>query len=339
MKDVARIAGVSVATVSRVLNDKDGTIPISRETRDRVLAVVDQVGYKPNYAAQRLRSSKLDHSIGVYIPWGWELGGFASFTGRLLESISKSVHGMPYSITLIYYHPGKISTHYEELQRVRAHRIDGMLIMGASPGDIEFLDSVSGEKHPPFIAVHREIRHGNFVTSKNREGAAKMVSSLLDQEHRKIAFISTPKTHGRFRDYIYTRRYEGFMEGYSRRGMVPDESLLHFTRKDDPETVKNILEKIMQKHSPTAVFTTRDSLAVSVIRSLPGLGLKVPDDLTLVTFTDNPEAIRLIEPEISCIVVPIEEMGSHAVSRLAEMLGTDKKLQPFQEFLDCPIVG
>src|SRR6056297_935367 len=102
MKEVARIAGVSLATVSRVLNDKDGTIPISKETRDRVLAVVDKVGYKPNYAAQRLRSQKLDHSIGVYIPWGWGIGGFASFTGKLLESACKSMRGMPYTVTIVF---------------------------------------------------------------------------------------------------------------------------------------------------------------------------------------------------------------------------------------------
>jgi LacI family transcriptional regulator len=338
MKDVARIAGVSLATVSRVLNDKNGSIPISNETRERVLAVVDQVGYKPNYAAQRLRSSKLDHSIGVYIPWGWELGGFASFTGRLLESISKSVHGMPYSITLIYYDIGKIHTHYEELQRVRAHRIDGMLIMGAGPRDIEYLESASQNKHPPFIAVHRELRHGNFVTSRNKTGAANMMKNLFDQGYHRVAFISTPVKHGKFTDYIYSQRYAGYREGFAQIGAEPDESLLYFTRKDDPDSLKDFIRKIMVNNkTPKAIFATRDSIAVSIIHVLRSLKIKMPDDVKLITFTDNPEAIQLIEPSVSCIIVPVEEMGSAAVSRLATMLNTNKKLPPFQIFLDCRI--
>jgi DNA-binding LacI/PurR family transcriptional regulator len=339
MKDVARIAGVSLATVSRVLNDKDGTIPISKETRERVLAVVDKIHYKPNYAAQRLRSHKLDHSIGVYIPWGWGMGGFASFTGKLLESISKSIYGMPFNITLIFYDPGKICIHHEELQRVRAHRIDAMIIVGANPEDIRFLDSVAVNSHPPFVTIHRELIQGNFVTSKNKEGAKNIVQHLIDKGHRRIALISTPPHYGVYTDYIYSNRYEGYQQALRENGIAIDESLIHFPEHQKEEKTGIIVNKLCSlSDPPTAIFASRDSLVVETIRALKERGLEIPRDMAIVGFSDNAEINYFIEPTLTSAVVPIEKMGTIAVSRIAEILRSTEKLQPLQIALDCLMI-
>lgn len=339
MKDVARIAGVSLATVSRVLNDKDGTIPISKETRERVLAVVDKINYKPNYAAQRLRSHKLDHSIGVYIPWGWGMGGFASFTGKLLESISKSIHGMPFNITLIFYDPGKISIHHEELQRVRAHRIDAMIIVGANHEDIRFLDSVAVDSHPPLITIHRELQQGNFVTSKNKEGAKIIVQHLIDKGHKRIAFISTPPYYENSTDYIYSRRYEGYLEALHENRIERDETLVRFTEHQQEEKIDSIIEELYSlPEPPSAIFASRDSLVVETIRALKNKGFHIPRDMALVGFSDNAEINNFIDPTLTSVVVPIEEMGTIAVSRIAEMLRSKEKLPPLQTSLDCSLI-
>ncbi len=338
MKDVARIAGVSIATVSRVLNDKEGTISISAETRERVLAVVDKINYKPNYAAQRLRSRELDHSIGIYIPWGWGLGGFSSFTGKLVESVSKSIRDMPYTVTLVFYYPGEISVHYEELRRVRAHRIDAMMIVGASPEDIAYLDSVYTNKTPPFVVVHRELQNGNFVTSKNRHGACDIVEKLINKGHRRIALISTPRHHNGKTDYIYECRYLGYADALEKNGISVDERLVRFTANYDEHSVQRIIGELRSlSDPPTAYFATRDSLVISTLKSLKSFSLRVPDDVAVVGFSDNAEISSFFDPTLTSVVVPIEEMGSIAISYLAELLQSETTLPPLRESITCSI--
>jgi LacI family transcriptional regulator len=338
MKDIARIAGVSLATVSRVLNDKGGTIPISPQTRDRVLAVVDTVGYKPNYAAQRLRSRQLDHSIGVYIPWGWGIGGFASFTGKLLESAGKSMRGLPYTVTLVFYELGNIREHCEELQRVRAHRIDAMLIVGADCDDLDYLDTVPPTQPPPIIAVHRELRNGNYVTAKNREGSCAIVSHLLERGHRRIAIISTPPVHGGRPDFVYAQRHDGYLDALHRRGVSCDESLIRFVDEDALDRVDTIvLELVALPSPPTAVFASRDSIAVAVVRALKRVGMQIPGDMAIASFSDNAELSSIVDPPLTRVVVPVEQIGAIAVARLTRMLQSKTPLPPLQTALDCEV--
>jgi LacI family transcriptional regulator len=339
MKDVARIAGVSLATVSRVLNDKGGTIPISKETRDRVLAVVDRVGYKPNYAAQRLRSQQLDHSIAVYVPWGWGIGGFGSFTGKLLESVSKSMRGMPYTVTIVFYELGDIRAHHEELQRVRAHRIDAMLIVGADHDDLDYLDTVSTDGNPPFVAVHRELVYGNFVTANNREGARAIVSHAAARGHRRIAVLSTPPVHGGRRDFIYQQRYDGYVDAVRAYGASVDERLTRFVEEDDPAAAGAAVRELCALDDPpTTIFAARDSLAVATIRTLRSLGIRVPEEMGVVAFSDNAEVSDIIDPPLTRVVVPVEQMGAIAVTRLMAMLKGENPEGPLQVSLDCQIL-
>lgn len=339
MKDVARIAGVSLATVSRVLNDKGGTIPISKETRDRVLAVVDKVGYKPNYAAQRLRSQKLDHSVAVYVPWGWGIGGFASFTGKLLESVCKSMRGMPYTITIVFYDLGDIRSHHEELQRVRAHRIDAMLIVGADHEDLDYLDSVPVDANPPFVAVHRELANGDFVTANNREGAKAIVTHALNRGHERIAVLSTPTVHGGRRDFIYQQRYDGYVDALHERGIEVDDGLSRFVEEDDRDAAEAAVRELCKMDTPpTAIFAARDSLALETVRTLRTLGSRIPDDISVVAFSDNAEVSDIIDPPLTRVVVPVEQMGAIAVNRLTSMLKGEDEQERLQVSLDCQVL-
>lgn len=339
MKDVARIAGVSIATVSRVLNDKSGSIPISKETRDRVLAVVDKINYRPNYAAQRLRSHNLDHSIGVYVPWGWGMGGLSSFVAKLLESVGKCIHNLPYNITLLFYEPGMIRSHYEELQRVRAHRIDAMMIVGASPPDIAFLETVANQKSPPFLLIHRELQQGNYITSNNQTGTKTIVSHLINKGHKRIALISTPRTHGKHTDYIYNKRYLGYEEALAARGIPVDNKLVYFVEQDDQNSIIAALKTMMNLDDPpTGIFAAKDSLLISTLKTLKILNYRVPEDIALVSFSDNEEICKFTDPPVTSVVAPVEEMARIGVNHLIKLVDNGSSAAPMQVQLDCRII-
>ncbi len=339
MKDVARIAGVSIATVSRVLNDKTGSIPISKETRDRVLAVVDKINYKPNYAAQRLRSHDLDHSIGIYVPWGWGLGGPSSFVAKLLESVAKCIHDLPYSITLLFYEPGQIRTHYEELQRVRAHRIDAMMVVGASPPDIAFLDTVADQKRPPLLLIHRELQRGNYITADNRGAARSIVNHLIAKGHRRIALISTPRTHEIYTDYIYSQRYLGYEDALASNGIAFSGKLVRFVQQHDRSAVyEAIAELLALDNPPTAVFAARDSILTATLKALKSHSRRIPEDVAVVGFSDNEEMSMITDPTTTLAVAPVEEMTRTGVTHLIKVVGEGSDPAPIQVKLECRII-
>lgn len=339
MKDVARIARVSIATVSRVLNDKTGSIPISKETRERVLAVVDKINYKPNYAAQRLRSHDLDHSIGIYVPWGWGVGTPSSFVAKLLEGAGKCIHDLPYSITLLFYEPGHVRTHYEELQRVRAHRLDAMMIVGASPPDIAFLETVADQRWPPLLLIHRELRVGNYVTADNRGAARSIVNHLLSKGHRRIALISTPRAHGDYTDYIYNERYLGYEDALTASGTALAENLVHIVGQDDRTAVYEAVAKLSAlPDPPTAIFAARDSIVTATLKALKSHQLRIPDDVAVVGFSDNEEMSLITDPTTTLAVAPVEEMTRAGVNHLIQVVEQGPTPSPIQERFDFKII-
>lgn len=338
IKDIARIAGVSVATVSRVLNNKEASIPISEETRERVLAVIEKNNYKPNYAARRLRNKELEQSIGIYIPWGWGIGGPASFTAKLLETVSLCIQGSSYYLSLIFYESGSIETHYQELLRVRTHRISGMLIAGADPDDIRFLDAaVRMHRSPPFVVLHRKLSYGNYVTADNRNGAVEMVRHCARLGLRRIAYLSTPKEHQGVEDHVYRERFEGYRAGMEANGIPWDDGLVRFTEEVDDRSMGAVLEDLLARQpAPEALFAARDSIALCLLRARRHLASPAAKNLQIVTFTDSADLCRIVEPPMTSVVLPVEEMGKKATERLLHLIGhAEREETPLQLELPC----
>lgn len=341
MHDVARMAGVSVATVSRVLNDREGKIRISDKTRERVLAACEHLNYVPNYAAQQLRSRQVRRTIGVYIPKGWGLSGFTSFTANLLESVCHTLRNQPYDVSLVFYEPGGISDHYEELRRVRAHYISGMLIVGASPEDIEYLTSVGTNLSPPFVLIHRESVVGRFVTTDNRDAGRSLVRYLVNHGHHRIALITTPTVDSLRRDYIYSARYEGFCAGLEESG-IPFSSeriIYHSDTQIDMDLLSKDLRTLLEgPDPPTAIVSTRDSIAVYCVKAARRIGISIPRDISLVSFFDNLSLHELTDPILTCVEIPIARMGAVAVDYLIEMINGRSDFHALTKRLLCRLI-
>lgn len=321
MKDVARAAGVSVSTVSRVLSARGGVVPISEETQQRVLAAVEQLDYKPNFAAQRLRSAQPHLSIGLYIPWSWSLVGFPVFLPSLVEAVGKHLSDHSHSLNVVYYEMGKIQKHYQELNSVRTHLIQGMLVAGASAADLEYLDSVASNVHPPVVVIHRVLEHGNYVTADNRGGAAEGVAHLLRHGHERIAVLSKPWIESERQDYVYQERLFGYQDALQEAGIPFDPKIVFAVPPDDLDAIEAALRTALDgAHPPTAIYCTRMDIAAHTLRSLRRIGARVPKDVGVLTFSEHGSVGRYFDPPLTTISIPAATMGREAVDYLVGRL-------------------
>jgi LacI family transcriptional regulator len=321
MTDVARIAGVSLSTVSKVLNDKDGKVPISEATRKKVLAIVDELDYKPNFAAHRLRSADPDHSVGLYIPWGWGVQGFPEFVPIVTESIGRYLFDRGCALMLVYYESGAVSVPYRELHRVRSHPIQGMIIAGANAEDLSFLESVSENRHPPFVALHRVLKAGSYVTADNRGGASQAVHRLVGDGHRRIAVISRVAKPPGSKDYVYDERLQGYRDALRESSIPPDPALEFSVDSQDEEGTDLAVENMLSRTpKPSAVFATRLDIAVHALRSLRRRGVAVPLDMSLISFAKHPTIGEYFDPKLSTVDVPLDEMGRRAAAAILEKI-------------------
>jgi LacI family transcriptional regulator len=331
MKEVAQRAGVSVSTVSRVINDREGTIPISNATRDRVLGVVAELDYRPDYAAHRLRSKDLMRSIGLYIPRRWGISGFPSFIPTLIEGVTGRLRNSNFGLSLFYYESGEISTYYRELSRVRTHIIEGMIIAGANGEDLRFLDATSETGHPPFVVVHRELSGGSYVTADNRAGAVLAVRHLQELGHRRIGLISVPRYRDGDVDYVYNERCSGFEEA-----MEESDPLVELVEHGVEESAHAAVDRLLEVSvPPTALVVTRMDLTAFVLKRLRRRGMTVPGDMALVSFSENPLSGEYLDPSITSVIIPVDEMGVQAAARLT--LELDGAAGP--EPLRCKLPG
>jgi DNA-binding LacI/PurR family transcriptional regulator len=340
IRDIAKAAGVSLTTVSRVINNKDGTVSISDKTRRRVQQVIKDLDYKPNYAAQRMRSKELERSIGLYVPWGWgwEIGGISSFSAKVTESVSKYIKDLHYSTALIFYSRGTIQKHYLELSEVYGHRIEGMIIMGAHRDDLSFLDSVYASTHPPFVVLHREPEKANFVTADNETGAEKLVSHLIERGHERIALITTPAVR---RDgtpnYVYNARYRGYIKSLQSHSLPVNEDLVVQTENLDYPSLSECIKGLLPR-KPTAILAARDVMTLAVYKTLKSLDIRVPEDVAVAGFSESAEIGEFLYPSLTRAIVNVEKMGHLAIKQLMNTITGKMDFSPLREVMPCDFI-
>ena len=276
IRDVAREAGVSVATASRVLNGKDVVKPV---TRDRILSVMLELGFSPSQAARRLSLGRT-MTIGVLV----------SFLTR--PQAAERLRGVDAVLAdsefdLVIYNVESVPKRDHYLSTLTtAQRADGLLVMSLPPTP-EAAAALSGSPVPVvFIDVHtRSIEHLPRVIGDDVRGGALAARHLVDLGHRSIAFIgdavADPFGFTSSRD-----RERGFRDELATAGIqVPDRWIGHGAhgRYEARELARRMLT---DDDRPTAIFTASDTQALGVIAAARELGLHVPDDLSVVGYDD-----------------------------------------------------
>jgi LacI family transcriptional regulator len=297
--DVAEQAGVSIATVSRVVNGRYG---VSDKTIERVREVIDELGYESSLVARSLRSQRTN-VIGILV------SGIEPFSAELLKGAATALHDTDYE--LIVYSGGMRGQ--EGWERRYLSRLGGTLTDG-----IVLVTPTVVEVHVahPIVAVDPHVGGSQMpiIDSENYQGAVAATEHLIALGHRRIGFLA-----GR-RDLVSARRREqGYRAALEAAGIAFDPGLVDvglFTAEGAVEPAHRLLDR---PDRPTAVFAANDLSAGEVIRTAHELGLSVPDDLSVVGFDNIPES-ALTDPPLTTVDQSIQAMGQAAVEILIELI-------------------
>jgi LacI family transcriptional regulator len=299
--DVARAAGVSVATVSKVVNGRYGVAPA---TFERVMAVVTELGYETSLIAASLRRSKTN-VIGVLVT------EFESYSAELLKGIGAAAHGTGYE--LMAYAGLVEGMSRDGWERRSLSRLAGTLIDGA----ILVTPSVlMPETSVPVVAIdpHKGRGGPSTVDSDNVGGARAATDHLLSLGHRRIAHL-----RGRADLESSHRRELGYRTSLEAAGVEFDPALVRDGEYQRKEGYTAALELLARPDRPTAVFAANDLSALGAIAAAHELGLRVPHDVSVVGFDDIPDAGRST-PSLTTFAQPLHEMGAEAFRMLMDLL-------------------
>jgi len=301
ISDVARTAGVSVATVSKVINGRYG---VAVATSARVQEVIDELGYESSLVARSLRSTRTN-VIGILV------AEFEPFSTELLKGTSSAIADTGYEL-LAYSgggrHGGGVGWERRYLSRLSGTLIDGAILVTPTVVDA----------HPgiPVVAVdpHRGRTGLTTVDSDNMRGAILATQYLIRLGHRRIAFLG-----GRPDLESARLREEGYRTALVGAGIPVDPELIRVGGYR-PETADQPAHELLTlPDRPTAVFAANDISAIRTMEVARSLGLSVPEDLSVIGFDNVPES-ALTSPPLTTISQPIRRMGSEAISLLIAMM-------------------
>jgi LacI family transcriptional regulator len=300
MADVARRAGVSVATVSKVVNGRYG---VAAATVDRVQQIIDQLGYEASLGAQSLRSHRTN-VLGILV------AEFEPFSTELLKGASRAAADTDYQ--LLAYSGGTRDAKAGWERRSLA-RLSGTLIDGAILVTPTVVQTPQGF-HVVAVDPHAGPTGMPTVDSDNFEGAVVATQHLLTLGHRRIGFLG-----GRADLESARQREVGFRHAMAKAGVKVDERLVGVGgyRQDTAEAPAR--ELLGRPKRPTAVFAANDLSAIATMEVALGLGLRVPEDLSIIGFDNVPESALAAVP-LTTITQPLQRMGFEALRLLIDLI-------------------
>ncbi len=310
IRDVAKKAGVSVATVSRVLNK---SALVTAETRARIEAVTGKLHYVPNASARGL-STRRNDIIGLLLPA--VNGDFFSEVIRGADAAAQE-HGFHF---LISSHHNELAEIQSELQAMTG-RVDGLILMSPNQ-DAHLLRKSILPRGLPVVLLNcpPEGEPIDALTVDNTAGATAIVRHLVDHGHRRIAILTGRPENVDARERLAGYRIAIRAGSCERSGDLELEG--NFDESSGYEAVRTLL---YLKPRPTALFVSNDAMAVGALSALRDAGIKVPDDIAIAGFDDTPVA-RYLTPPLTTVHVPISELGTLAMQRLINHLRTGKRL-------------
>jgi LacI family transcriptional regulator len=303
--DVARAAGVSVATVSKVVNGRYG---VASATGERVRRVIEDLGYESSLVARSLRSHRTN-VIGILV------AEFEPFSTEILKGASAAIAGSGYE--LLAYSGGGRAGSDVGWERRYLSRLSGTLIDGAV---LVTPTVVQADGAVPVVAIDPHTGPSGLPTvdSDNLAGAVLATRHLIDLGHTRIAFLG-----GRPDLESSRQREEGFRQAMADAGLAVDPALVRVGGYRRETAARPAAELLELEHPPTAVFAANDLSALAVIDVARGRGVDVPNDLSVVGFDDVPEA-ALSDPPLTTVRQPIQQMGAAAVDLLVRLLAGEQ---------------
>ncbi|GAA3774487.1 LacI family DNA-binding transcriptional regulator [Microbacterium kribbense] len=299
--DVARAAGVSVATVSKVANGRYG---VAQNTIAKVSAVIDELGYETSLVARSLRSHRTN-VIGILV------AGFEPFSTELLKGISAAAVGSGYEL-LAYAgaltDEARVGWERRSLSRLAGTLVDAAIIVTPTV-------QVAGAP-VPIVAIDPHTGLGDVpaVDTDNAEGARIATRYLISLGHRRIAHV-----RGRGDLQSALLREQGYRESLAEAGIAFDPDLVREGAYWGKPTTRAAQELLSLPDRPTAIFAANDLSAVRVLDVAREMGIRVPEELSIVGFDNVPESATST-PQLTTVAQPLHDMGAQALQMVVQML-------------------
>jgi LacI family transcriptional regulator len=322
MKDVARLAGVSIATVSATVN---GTAFVSLELRERVTAAIHQLGYAPDGVARSLKKGRTQ-LIGLIVA---DITN--AFFTELTHVIEAAMQDAGYSV-LLCDTDEDFEKERNYLRILQTHRVDGVILAPTGTSDAyQSLKALS--ERLPLVLVDRALPDLGLdaATVDSFAGAYEATSHLLDLGHRKVATITGPHHLTPARD-----RLNGFRAALDSRGIEVRSDFIRSGSFREEEAMAAAQDLLSQADRPSAVFVANNHMMIGVMRAIASLKLNCPRDVSVVGIDDFPWA-NAFTPRLTLVRQPVEEIGRAAVRLLLARIAGQAQL-PAHEILRPSLV-
>ena len=321
IKEVAREAQVSVATVSRVFNEKG---PVRDETRQRILEVAARLGYSPNPAARSLSTRKTG-TIGVLLP---DLYG--EFFSEVIRGLDLAARRSGYHILVSSSHSDR--SEVEAVLRTLRGRVDGLIVMSPEADAVTLQANLPGTL--PIVLLNARAQGSAFdsINLDNYGGAVAMVRHLAGLGHSRIAHVQGAPGNNdaleRLAGYRDTMRFL-FKDWTEELELSGD-----FSEESGDRAGREILN---MRPRPTAVFAANDAMAIGLLHAFQIAGVRVPEEISVAGFDDIPIA-RFLTPPLTTVGVAIADLGAKAIQRLLEVMERGESRESQHEVLPTTLV-
>jgi len=306
IRDVAKHAGVSIKTVSRVINNEAF---VRDETRAKVLQTIDDLGYVVNVSAQRLASGR-SYAIGlIYHDASWH------YTNHVLQNVLETGRRAGYNVILHPCDARRPDDCRDILRLVSQRSVDGFIFTPPSDNSVNLLNELCASD-VPFVRLTPRDRDCPlpYVTTTDRQGAYDMTRYLLSQGHRRIGFIKGPPEQTAGYD-----RFDGFRAALEEQGMRAYPALV-MQGDDHFEAGRACADTLFDiQPRPSAIFANNDEMASGVLVAAHQRGISVPEELSVVGFDDIPLS-RQVWPPLTTVRQPIRKMAELATNLLIRLL-------------------
>jgi LacI family transcriptional regulator len=319
--DVAQLADVSIATVSRVLN---GSLRVSEESRRKVTAAASQLDYWPNGTARSL-TTRSTHVLGVLLP---DLYG--EFFSEVIRGIDQAARVQMYQVLLSSSH-ADTETVLSAARSMRG-RIDGLIMMAPDEASAEAVELI--RRRFPVVLLNPRSPSGDCdaVSIANFEGARAATQHLLGLGHRAIATIRGP-----LGNVDSDERLRGYHDALRGAGLAPSPPLELAGDFTEGSGYRAAADLLAARPRPTAVFAANDSMALGLVSALASLDVSVPKDMAVVGFDDIAIA-RYMNPPLTTVRVDAFGLGQHAVRMMLYRARTPEPVPVRREVLPAPVV-
>ena len=309
MKDIANILGVSVSTVSKAIK---GSYDVSEQTRQKVLKLVEELDFEPNKQAQSLLHNQ-SYTVGVVVP---DLEN--SFFGAIIRGVENVAYANGYNLMICQSHENK-ERELSDLKSLVNQQVDGLIIALASSSDsLTFLNNLLSRDFPIVLADRgTNSLEVPQVLVDDYEGGKQATNLLFESGCYNVVHIAGPESL-----YNVKQRAEGYMEVCRMNGQDP---IIYYSTFDEEYAYQQTLKMLEEYSDIDGVFAASDRIAVGVIQAIKSKGFKIPEDISVIGFSDLYYS-KYLEPALTTISQPAREMGETAMEMLLQMMcSTEQK--------------